>query len=232
MRICLVSREFAPFFGAGIGTYAALMARTWIRAGHEVTLITGPEATPTPMPGLEVCLLEDRDVAGDLGFVARSHAVMSRIDAFATRHFDVIEFADYFAEGVMTLRGRRQFKTPAGARLICRLHTPASVCRDVNEETWRDVTQFLLDHHEWDALAEADALLSPSHALLKIVSDRLGPIEGQTRAVVPYPFDLDSVADLGDGRTIFPRPTVLCFGRLEKRKGVDLLVDAASAVLA
>ena len=40
MRICLVSREFAPYYGAGIGTYLASVTRALSRAGHEVHVLT------------------------------------------------------------------------------------------------------------------------------------------------------------------------------------------------
>ena len=40
MRICLVSRELEPFFGAGIGVYAAAAARAWAAGGHEVHVVT------------------------------------------------------------------------------------------------------------------------------------------------------------------------------------------------
>jgi glycosyltransferase involved in cell wall biosynthesis len=48
--------------------------------------------------------------------------------------------------------------------------------------------------------------------------------------VVPYPFRLErGVADASPTRT--DRPTVLYFGRLERRKGVELLVEAGQRML-
>ena len=40
MRICLVSRELAPFFGGGIGTYISHASRALAEAGHEVHILT------------------------------------------------------------------------------------------------------------------------------------------------------------------------------------------------
>ena len=40
MKVCLISREFAPFFGAGIGTYAACWARALTEAGCDVHVLT------------------------------------------------------------------------------------------------------------------------------------------------------------------------------------------------
>src|SRR5690349_16135820 len=42
LRICLVSRELAPFQAGGIGTYVELMARALADAGHDVHLLSQP----------------------------------------------------------------------------------------------------------------------------------------------------------------------------------------------
>ncbi len=63
MRICLVSHEFAPFHGAGIGTYASLMAAAWAGAGHEVHVLTGAhpgvlEDGPRMRPGVRFHMVD------------------------------------------------------------------------------------------------------------------------------------------------------------------------------
>src|SRR5262252_7085995 len=56
MRVLLVSRELRPFFGGGIGTYAASMARALLSAGHEVEILTEPHEglTADAVPGCVV----------------------------------------------------------------------------------------------------------------------------------------------------------------------------------
>ncbi len=54
MRICIVSVEYPPFRGGGIGTYAYNMSRFLADAGHEVHVIANAwvdQATTTPPPG-------------------------------------------------------------------------------------------------------------------------------------------------------------------------------------
>src|SRR5690606_3161230 len=85
------------------------------------------------------------------------------------------------------------------------------------------------------AIREADLVLSPTAALLHIVRQRLGRC-GWASGVAPYPFD--AAAEMGATGPGGPpstspddAPTVLYFGRLERRKGVELLLSAAGAVL-
>lgn len=59
MRVCLVSRELAPFFGGGIAGYVVEMALALQNAGHEVHILTHPHpglsvGTTTNMPGVRV----------------------------------------------------------------------------------------------------------------------------------------------------------------------------------
>ena len=66
MRIALVSREFAPFHGSGVGVYAAEAARAWTAAGHEVHVLTGDhpglsEGAAALFPGVRVHSLDLQD---------------------------------------------------------------------------------------------------------------------------------------------------------------------------
>ena len=40
MNVCLISREFPPFFGGGIGTYTVHWSRALAAAGHRVVVVT------------------------------------------------------------------------------------------------------------------------------------------------------------------------------------------------
>src|SRR5690606_23919218 len=82
-------------------------------------------------------------------------------------------------------------------------------------------------------------LVSPSAALLERTRGELAAlgVAAPPGVAIPYPFDVDALgappaqsrgADLGGTEA----PTVLFFGRLERRKGVDLLARAALGLLA
>lgn len=248
MRVCLVSREFAPFWGAGIGTYAASIARALAGAGHEVHVLSADHRNlsatgPRLFPGVRFHprraeLAPAEAGACAWGFQRHALEVFRCLESLHERfRFEYVEFPDYWAEGYFALKAKRRLGRFQGVTLGVRLHTPSARCRELNQ--WPALTdeQATLEHMEAEAIADADLLLSPSRSLLDWIDARLPPRRDQPSAVVPYPFDVKGYATAAGGMRRPPpsfedpgergRPKeVLYFGRLERRKGVELLVDA------
>lgn len=248
MRVCLVSTEVAPFRGAGIGAYVTAAARAWAEGGHEAHLLTPPHAeinarAAVELPGVRVHQITDPGLSDAFDtdeprFLQHSLAVSQQLNALHARHrFEYIEFADYGAEGYFSFSARRTLGALEGAVLGLRLHTPTRDCRALNQEAWLDESIATLEHCEEACLAWADSIISPSQGLIDRLLGRLGdraPKSLRRASVVPYPFRVApdaphvSKADAPDG----PQPQeILYFGRLERRKGVDLLIDAVQCLL-
>lgn len=247
MRVCLVSREVAPFYGAGIGTYVASMARAWAEAGHEAHVLTEPHAgidrSGTWEPHWQarfrrvrfhvVPQAEVRRALGGKGpgFLRYSRAACDVLERLHEEHrFDYVEFPEYWAEGLFALRARRRGAFE-GVVVALRLHSPTDLCRELNGEPMDEPEIASLVESEYEAMALADALVSPTRALLEIVTGRLGD-RAPAGFVVPYPFFCESPGSGGveEGRSE-TCTSVLFVGRLERRKGVDLLVEAGQRLL-
>lgn len=247
MRVCLVSREFAPFWGAGIGTYAANMAAAWHGAGHETHVLCPPhEGLVTRGPELmhgvrfhtvDPELAEDDAAGCRYDFERYGLRVLRTLEALHKQTpFDLIEFPDYWAEGHAVIRARREDGALAGAALVVRLHTPTTEARRLNDDATDEPEIGALSRAEDEAIRGADLILSPTHALLDLVVQRLRlGLFGPARAVVPYPFSgqgfVGAAKEGSETRTQAEPPTVLFFGRLERRKGVETLVRAANTLL-
>mgnify|MGYP006286544177 CR=1 FL=1 len=260
MRICLVSFEYPPFHGGGIGTYAGIISRCLARAGHEVHVLAngwdgaGDGDSAAPVGGLTIHRLRALDAAfrplpphdrpGDpLGtvclrferalywsvLVAEALAELWRRD-----RVEVVEFPECFAEGYTALRRRAAGLDLHRLAMCVHLHTPIEDHTELNLgrvfEPWyrRRVAM------ERYGIVHADRLSSPSRSLAAIVRGRLGlDTDRHPCDVIPYAVDQERHAPAEEQSVgAADPPTLLFVGRLEPRKGVVELVDAAVRVMA
>lgn len=250
MRVLLVSRELAPFFGGGIGTYTATMAAVLADAGHEVEILTGDHAglrsAPPPHPRVRVHSVNLS--AGRAGLDAYpTYALkyaMAVLDAAerltAERSFDYVEFPDYHAEGYFALRARRTGAAVGGfadAVLGVRLHSASWVCNQADGDARVTLERAFLEHLERRVVAEADLVVAPGRRTLERVNDGRDAVlsldHRPAETIIPIPVDLDRVVrDLGGGEDPTPsEPEVLFFGKLQYLKGPQDLVAAALQLL-
>lgn len=241
MRICLVSRELAPFHGGGIGTYVAQACRAFVAAGHEVHVITaehpGLERADTALPGVRVHVAACNEGPGRMG-AARSepmrhalavHHTLERLHARLP--FDFVEFPGFGGEGAFALRAMRTLGQYGCAVLAVRLHTPSFERQELNRVSALDLDVASQEHAEEVSLREAHVIVSPTRSLLDRVTRRLGL--QQPGSVIPHPF----IAEPSEAPHAKPpgtrpgRACILYFGRIEYRKGVHLLIEAAQRLL-
>lgn len=252
MRICLVSREFAPYFGAGIGTFAAHMFRALSDAGHEVHVLTALHPGMDAHAGDRVHTfqpLSGRDGAIRFDSPAIEHALgvhraLTRLHA--EHGFEYIEFPDFGAEAFFCLRARRVMGAYAGAVLGVRLHMPQQLIHAKNSSPWLSRAIAVQESCEAQCLREADVLIAPCRDILDQIAQMPAPLAGldvSRVGVAPQPFvpGLLSPAHNGAGGpnpSAPPEPagspeppTILHFGRLEPRKGAHVLLDACLDLL-
>ena len=228
MRICFISRRFFPAI-SGMSVYALNLLRELVAAGHDVTMISqyrGDEfgrrvyggGPPPEVPGVRVIGLEqvgeqdhgdfERDVANMVAAVAAEHA---------RAPFDVLHAQYGYPCGWAALEASRLLGVPNVVSIQGGDgHWVGSCC-----ETHRLAMTRVLDH--------ANAVLIGCESFAHEVVERLGTDRARF-TIVPGAVDVDRFhPDAGDsgGHTEHDPPVMLYHGRVDARKGVLDLLDAA-----
>ena len=215
MRILFVSIEYPPETPDGIGSYVAEIGPALVARGHEVHVLSclqGQASSDRVDRGVHVHRRGEVRLPGGSKTAQRlRHAWSCRVEAARLGDFDVVEAADWMAEGLGLA-----FRRPAP--LVVHLHTPLAVTSRY-AGTPRTLDLRVASALERVPVRRADLVTSPSERLLREV----GPswLAGKRVRMVRLPIA---------PREISPNatpPVVLCVGRLEPLKGSDLLVEAA-----
>ena len=255
LRICLVSKEFPPEGQGGIATYSRLLAHGLAKAGHDVTVIAGPGETsasnhPTgprtqdregeetiadPLLPSEVKLSRvanrkfwlpapvRRKGRGIWNTLERSFAVDRKIAALERTQgpLDVIEMPNWGAEGLYYCMHPR-------APLVIRLSTPlAQVSRLMGERSTR-LGLRLACFLEAIPAKRCARLIANSQFIAKYCSDLYRTADARPVLIsqgIPVPTN-PPLMNKTDSKVV----TILYVGRLERRKGIDCLLQAIPKV--
>ncbi len=222
MRIAIISRELPPH-GGGIGSWSSKASRGLTRLGSQVHLFTelhAGELAEEVVDGVYIHRLRPAPLRPySLGWAWAVAKVVS-----SAGNFDVVQACEWDAEAlVCALR-------PV-APLVTRLAAPHYMIQHTNEAPRRQRlrSSFTSQMERLQAL-RSRRVISPSSAMAKDVSQKWG-IEETSIAVVPTGIDPPQVAATPLPAYLVEAPYMLYFGRLEVRKGVDVLIDALPSIL-
>ncbi|MBN2432140.1 MAG: glycosyltransferase family 4 protein [Acidobacteria bacterium] len=238
LHICLISEEYPPDTGwGGIGTYTYNLARGLVQQGQRVQVVAGclKSAATAEEEGVRV---------HRIGFAAPKQPVkrlIYRIFQVYTHRMpylrrklefahaaaglirrlhdadplDLLETAEYDANGYFATRWGR---IPA----VVKIHTPLLVNYHLNRlPVTREVRW--CDRLERRQTRRAACITTPSRAMKRLAEDWLQP--RRDIRVLPNPIDTEEFSPAGPavrdpGRYLFYT------GRLERRKGVHILLEA------
>jgi glycosyltransferase involved in cell wall biosynthesis len=220
MRICLYTSTAHPKLGGQEAVVDAL-ARHFLRLGHQPTVLAPMPRRPTRPRDVELPYL----VARHPRLVSTRHFVSFYrrwlIDLHARERFDIIHCHDVYPTGYLAALAKPRMRVP----VVITSHGG-----DVKENNVRIVkagmrARFIRGVESADALVSIGRFTEEGYRKL---SDKLPPIVSipngidlepyQTRAARPSRFD----AAIESGKYL------LFLGRLAKRKGVDVLIDAVA----
>lgn len=235
MKICLVSKEYPPDKLGGIGTQTFLKAHALAARGHVVHVVTraadGIAESTDLRDGVVVHRITDPSSAlpfsePSVHWVSYSAAVAAKLYELAEElDFDVIEFAEYEAEGFVYTLDTHGWRT---VPVVVMLH--ASLAMFLERTGWPPPGSPLArfgTFMEETVVQGADMLLAASRNIADFWTE--------TKGVAP---ERISVVHTAVDPTVFTppelhpdrRPEVLFVGRIDGEKGVFDVVEAVLAL--
>lgn len=231
MRVGLVSREYPPFFGGGIGTYVRSVAPTLAEHGCEVRVVTQAHDATHPRLSVEGRVTVHRapffgEPCLRAGNILRFGAMTGAIAADLARRgaIDVVEFPECEGAGAAMAALRavgRSRDRAAGCATVVHLHTPAEMLLALRTLHFSELNTQVAAYAlvERAGILLADLVCAPSRFIARWAREHYGLSIEPT--VVPYPLERTPDAPAWAGRK-----RVLYVGRLESRKGVEPLIEA------
>lgn len=249
LHICVVTKEMPPFApGGGIGTLYYHLVSELILMGHDVSIVVpGIEQKTVRQGPLTVYYTLPRqiEVPGmDAGLNNNMNWSVSALHQVVQVHrekaVDVIDSALWDTEALAISVVERIERPP----LVVRLVTPFSVVVDMNGWAVQPRTAKLFNGFEKELINNADAIIP--------ISEKIGSTISAAHKITPdarwhqsycgiayWPLfdvneDYNDVPELkGLGTDQLDNSKIILFiGRLEKRKGIDLVISAIPAILA
>lgn len=248
LHVCIISREFPPFVaGGGVGTLYYHLASELLMMGHRVTVI---------VPGGELNIFKQGNIcvhftpqavievaAADGGFsrnMAWSVSAMVRLAAIHEKDpVDIVDSALWDTEALATAL----LPTARRPKVVVRLVTPYALAAQINGWNPDEATSSLFMSAERALMAAADAVVPISESIAKSVEKVYGLARDARWRTIPCGIAYWPSFDVNQGYNEFPSleklpnavlestRIVLFVGRLERRKGVDLILEAANSIL-
>lgn len=243
MHIVLVNRWYPPRSGhGGVAMYNYYLAHALVKLGHRVTVVSARHSEIDPsheMDGdisihrlyqpyryrLHRLPLLGRYMRALQEFIY-SHKVAQRLNKLTlTELVDIIEFADVNAEGFIYLRQKKRIP------VIVRCHTPMFILKQYAPTGSIHYDTRVITWMEKVSIQAADGLTAPSADMSKVIQSSC-PLNGKSIVVIPNPLDTNLFCRADQSHRNPDRDlTILHVGRLDRIKGLEVLIQAATVLV-
>ena len=157
--------------------------------------------------------------------VLSEHALEALEALHAEHHFDLIEFPDWRALGLRPIQAKAAGDALLDVPLAVKLHSTTQWQREGNLRQRSAPRDLKMEFCERHAFERADVQLSPSRYMLDYTRRADWAIRDDAAVAYPYPDpEPELAAQVPEVREL------VFFGRLERRKGLHLFLDALDSV--
>jgi glycosyltransferase involved in cell wall biosynthesis len=236
LRIGFLTTEYPTQYGGGIGSYVRQMAHTLVNLGHYscVLLCASPDSSlkwdgPVPVHAIGV----PEDASRLPAFLGKRSGILfagtRRLAEVVSEHrLDLLEAPEFLG-----LTAFLSLFRPSELRVVVRLHTCSSILRSLNgyhpASLRNRLKDSLQDWLERRAIHTADSVTAISTATVDLTAKRLR-LRRHDFVVIDNPVN-DMYFSREPDSSMSVEPEVLYAGRLEWRKGPDILIRALPNIL-
>jgi glycogen synthase len=247
VRVALVSREVHPFVrGGGLGRYVAATAETLAPLG-EVTVFTSTtheplyhmligEHSPELPAGVRFVFVEEPEPDEIGSFLHHLHAWGGRVLEALKREYgsegpDIVEFPDYLGEGCVAVQARRTLDPVLRHSCVAvRCYTTSEMTSVLNGNLANDFGTRVLFDLERFALQYADRIVWPGGDVYSSFTRFYSDLELAPGFEIPHTVPHGGASAGAEPKSGTGPLRLLYLGRLERRKGVQNLIRAVTAL--
>lgn len=231
-RICFISTELVGARNnGGIGTAQTNLAKTLAAGGHQVTILyfKKPDRPLTDQlkayyAGLGIEIVQNEDFDKDFYGRGRIRYPYGTYEWLRDQSFDVVHAPELHAYLYYALLAKRLGLAFANTLFVIGTHCSSEWLAELNQTPLSDKDHLIAPYMERAGIAMADVVWSPSHYLLDWMRDANWPLGENCwfRRLSYLPYEgLEPATSTGA-----PITELVFFGRLQKRKGVEVFCDA------
>lgn len=223
MNICFFSQEYPPeTHVGGIGTYTYNMAGALASMGHTIHVVTSTEHSERTYQDNGVWvhrILNRQFMPIEFSQFKYSYYAAKKVSEIGCE-FDIIQSSEFAAEALWYSFNK---KYP----LITRLATPFFQLRRLNGRFFLGLRPFSNWMEKYQTL-HSNGVFTSTKVMAEVVAEEWG-IETSSIKVIPNSVDLSRIMKLGNNEPVPGNlenlDYLVYFGRLEERKGVNILAD-------
>lgn len=232
MKYWLLTTEYPPFFGGGIGTYCAVTAKMLSEKGHSVTVFVSDAAVSNIQEdeknGIRIIRFNTSrtNSSSFLGHVTN----ISYEFAHIVKHFiekegqpDIIEAQEYLGITYYLLQYKYLlYDWCRDVPVLITMHSPSSLYMEYNHVPVHRYPNFWICEMEYFCLQAANYIISPSHYMLRELEKRF-VLNNKNIEIIPNPFE-------GKSNNLKAVPTgkkadeIVFYGKLTVQKGAFRLL--------
>ena len=233
MRYWLLTTEFPPFFGGGIGTYSTITSAMMASEGHDVSVFVNDSSVndikiDKKKEGVRIIRFNPFRTKSSnfLGHVTN----ISYEFAHILKHFieeegkpDIIESQEYLGIAYYFLQYKYLlYEWCKEIPVIITMHSPSFLYMEYNHVPEFKYPNYWICEMERFCLQAADLLISPSRFMLNELKKRFD-LHNQNAAVIPNPFSADT-ANRKDIDSKNHNGEIVFYGKLTVQKGAFYLL--------